>query len=138
MKQLRPNYRITQEDFQRGWKLFEKEFSSGQDLKEQELHFQELLLDAERMYRQTGQYPTVQDVLDHRTKEKYEAERKRIASWQNEGRISAYDFSCYEQQLADGEDGPFVNFMRVAASLKQSGRHNLTVGDVRAEIKKAA
>ena len=131
---LPPDYVISEVESAEALKIWLNE-QQYRALSDDERETIDVLMDANKL----GCWPvTVSEVLDHRTKEKYEAERKRIASWRNEGRISAYDFSCYEQQLADGEDGPFVNFMRVAASLKQSGHHNLTVGDVRAEIKKAA
>jgi hypothetical protein len=135
-KTLSPKYRVTLEDFERGHILFRKEFADGQTLTEQEQYLQHLLLDAEHMHGKTGVYPTVQEVHDKWQREAEERERKRIESWQDEGRISAYDFTCYEEQLASGDtDGPFVRFMRVAADLKTSGKQ-LTVGDVRTEMKK--
>lgn len=137
MKTLDANYRITAQDVERAYKLLEKEFVECRTLTQQQLHLQDLGLDSEQMQRESGEYPTVKEVHDQWRQEAHEAERKRITSWVNEGRITAYDFGCYEKQVADGEaDGPFATFMRVAAELQESGKHNLTVGDVRAEIRK--
>ena len=134
---MKDNYQITKQDFERGWKLFAKEFADGQTLTQQEVYSQQLLLDAEQMQQKTGVYPAVREVHDHWKQQAHETERKRIASWQPEGRISDFDFSQYAEQLASGDtDGPFVTFMRVADELRKSGKTNLTVGDVRAEIRK--
>ena len=129
------NYRITKEDIERGWKLFAKEFADGQTLTQQEVYSQQLLLDAVQMQRETGVYPTVQEVHDRWDSDRQDAERKRIASWRSEGRITDFDFSEYAQQVADGLDGPFVTFMRVADELRQAGNKQLTVGDVRTAMK---
>jgi hypothetical protein len=128
------NHRITKEDVQQGWKLFAKQFES--EATDEEIYLADLLTDAGEIHRSTGAWPTVGEVLAVWKHEAQERERKRIASWQDAGRITAYGFSCYEQQLAAGDtNGPFVTLMRVAQSLKQSSKQ-LTVGDVRAEIKR--
>jgi hypothetical protein len=76
-KALSPNYRITNEDFERGHKLFAREFADGQTLTEQEKYLQDLLLDAEQMHLTAGAYPTVQDVHDQWQRDAEERERKR-------------------------------------------------------------
>jgi hypothetical protein len=132
---MNDNYRITQQDFDRGWKLFAREFVDGQTLTQQEIYLQTLLFDAEQMQRKTGIYPTVGEVHGKWNSDRQDAERKRIASWQSEGGITDFDFSEYAQQVADGLDGPFITFMRVADKLRKAGRTQLTVGDVRATLR---
>ena len=134
---LLPEYRISEAEFHEARKIWLDEAKYGA-LSEDERHSVDVLMNAEDARERLHRWPvTVQEVYDHWKQEAEERERKRIASWQDEGRITEYDFSCYEEQLADGDtDGPFVSFMRVAADLKKSGRKNLTVGDVRAEMKK--
>lgn len=78
MKNLSPKYRVTAEDFERGHKLFAREFAECEKLTEQEVYLQELLLDAERLHQQTGVYPTVQDVHDQWQREAEDRERKRL------------------------------------------------------------
>jgi hypothetical protein len=134
---LSPEYRISEAESREACKIWLDE-EKYRALSEGERHSIDVLMDAEHAHEKLGRWPvTVEEVYDHWNQEQQECERKRIASWQDEGRISAYDFSCYEEQLAAGDtDGPFVSFMRVAADLKKSGKQQLTVGDVRAEMRR--
>jgi hypothetical protein len=132
MKTLSPKYRITQEDFERGHKLFRKEFADGQTLTEQERYLQGLLLDAEQMHGKTGVYPTVQDVHDQWQQENHERERRRIASWQDGYTFTQHDFDT----LAEEESGPMFDFVSTAKNLKNSTGAFPTIGDVRTEMKK--
>lgn len=129
---MNPDYKISEQESREAFQLWLEEGKYA-SLTEEKQHTIAVLMDAEKL----GRWPvTVQDVYDFWQQENHEYERKRIASWQDEGRISAYDFSCYEEQLAAGDtDGPFVSFMRVAADLNKSGKQ-LTVGDVRAEMRR--
>jgi hypothetical protein len=92
----------------------------------------DVLMDAEKI----GRWPvTVAEVHAEWERERQERERKRIASWQSEGRITDFDFSEYALQVADGLDGPFVTFMRMADKLRKAGKTQLTVGDARATLR---
>ena len=135
---LETDYRVTEGDVDEGWKLFARRFGigDGPEPTDEEIFVADILIDAGDIHRKTGEFPTVGEVLAAWKQEEQERERKRVASWQDEGRITDYDFSCYEEQLAAGEGGPFVDFIRVAADLKKSTSKQLTVGDVRKEMKK--
>jgi hypothetical protein len=135
MKTANGNYRITPQDITHAFTLISKEFSDGQQLKPREAYLERLGFQANVMQRESGVYPTVQEVHERWDSDRKEAERKRIASWRSEGRITDFDFSEYAQQVADGLDGPFVIFMRVADELRQAGRIQLTVGDVRTAMR---
>jgi hypothetical protein len=132
MKKLSPNYRITQEDIARGWKLFAKEFGDGIALTEQERYFSDVLLDAHDIYRQTGVLPTVSEVYDRWEQENHAAERSRIASWQDGYTFTQRDFDT----LAEEESGPMFDFLSTAKNLKSKTGAFPTIGDVRAEMKK--
>src|SRR5258708_35240477 len=127
------NYRVTTEDVDRGYKLFLRQsgIGDGPEPTEDEAYLAQILIDAGHIHGKTGVWPTVGQVLAVWKQEAHDRERKRIESWEDEVRIRATDFTCYDEQLASGDtDGPFVRFMRVAADLKTSGKQ-LTVGDVR-------
>jgi hypothetical protein len=129
---VNPEYKISEEESREALQLWLDGAKYGA-LSEDKRHTIDVLMEASKL----GRWPvTVQEVYEHWNQERQERERKRIASWEDQGRLSAYDFNCYQEQIADGEDGPFVSFMQVAADLQKSGKKNLTVGDVRAEMKK--
>jgi hypothetical protein len=130
-KTLSPKYRITQEDFERGHKLFAKEFADGQTLTEQERYLQDLLLDAEQMHRKTGLLPTVSEVYDRWQQENHESERRRITSWQDGYMFTQGDFDT----LAEEESGPMFDFVSTAKNLKSRTGAFPTIGDVRRSLK---
>jgi hypothetical protein len=130
-KTLSPKYRITQEDFERGHKLFAKEFADGQTLTEQERYLQDLLLDAEQMHGKTGVYPTVEEVHNYWQQEAHDRERKRIASWQDGYTFTQRDFDT----LAEDDSGPMLDFVQTAKALKSKTGKFPTVANVRTELK---
>jgi hypothetical protein len=128
---LSPEYRISEAESGEALRMWldEKGYNS---LSDEDRNTVDVLMDAEKI----GRWPvTVSEVHAEWERERQERERKRIASWQDEGRMSDYDFSEYAQQVADGLDGPFVTFMRVADKLRKAGKTQLTVGDVRATLR---
>jgi hypothetical protein len=132
MKKLSPNYRITQEDIARGSRLFAKEFAEGIALTEQERYFSDVLLDAADIHRQTGALPTVSEVYDHWEQKNHEAERRRIASWQDGYTFIQRDFDT----LAEEASGPMFDFVSTAKNLKSRTGAFPTIGAVRAEMKR--
>ena len=129
---LSPEYRISEAESHEALKIW-LDAAGYRLLSPEEQQQIDVLMDAEKL----GRWPvTVQEVYDHWEQERQECERKDIASWEDNGKITPYDFSRYEEQLAAGETGPLVDFMRAAIRLKQSTGKQLTVGDVRAEMKK--
>jgi hypothetical protein len=127
---LSPEYRISEAESGEALRMWldEKGYNS---LSDEDRNTVDVLMDAEKI----GRWPvTVSEVHAEWERERQERERKRIASWRDEGRMSDFDFSEYAQQVADGLDGPFVTFMRMADKLRQAGMKQLTVEDVRVTL----
>jgi arylsulfatase A-like enzyme len=74
------NYRITDEDNSRGYKLFVRQFGigDGPEPTDDELYLADILIDAGYMQHATGKWPTVGEVLSKREKDAADRERKRL------------------------------------------------------------
>ena len=68
------NYRVTPEDVDRGWKLFARSFGvgDGPEPTEEELYIAHVLMDAGHIYRKTGKWPTVKEVVAQQQRENEE------------------------------------------------------------------
>jgi hypothetical protein len=73
------NYRITDEDNTKAYKIFVRQFGigDGPEPTEEELYVADIMIDAGHIQHSTGKWPTVGEVLAQWEREAQERERKR-------------------------------------------------------------
>jgi hypothetical protein len=124
--------RIKEAESNEAWAVF-SDRNKYLSLSDEQIVMVDAFVDAGQIKQETGEWPTLAEVYEKWGREKAERERKRVASWQDTGMTTEYDFTCYAERLVAGDDeGPFMTFMSVAAHLKQSTGNFPTVGEVRA------
>jgi hypothetical protein len=73
------NYRITDEDNTKAYKIFVRQFGigDGPEPTEEELYVAEIMIDAGYMHHDTGKWPTVREVLAQWQRDAEKRERRR-------------------------------------------------------------
>jgi len=137
-KEVPDSYRFTDEDVAWYWDNFDKccgKNGASPEATKAELYFFNLVDEADRLSRIIKRLPTMLELKNYG--QAAERERRRLASWQAQYRFTQKDFTEYQALLVREEFGPFMDFMSVAAQLRQSTGNFPTVGEVRAHCETA-